>query len=297
MELGVVVLAGGRSRRFGRDKLQERIDGRPILGRVLDAVLPLGPTALSTRSLRRGRELSRATPTPISLLRDRPGPGITGPPAAIVTALRELPFEELLFVPGDVPWIRTEALREFVRLCRRNRAVAGTLRRADGGTDHLIQFHRRRASVPAALRIARLRHGDLRASDLLRGAPRVVYVPLDRVMKDPSDLDDVDRPEDLIRASRGPGRSPRPGRSQVASGGPQGHFLEGLRAVRRNDRPAAFRHFAEEGGWYHRAGIELLELHCWEDAARVDPIASVRTGLPATIAALCVRMGGDRGGR
>jgi molybdopterin-guanine dinucleotide biosynthesis protein A len=297
MELGVVVLAGGRSQRFGRDKLRETIDGRPILGRVLDAVLPLGPITLSTRSLRRGRELSRTTLGSISLLRDRAGPGITGPPAAMVTALRELAAEDLLFVPGDVPWIRTDTLREFVRICRRNRAVAGTLRRADGSTDHLVQFHRRRASLPAALRTARLRRGRMSAADLLRGAPRVVYVPLDRVTQDPSDLDDVDRPEDLIQEGRGPDRSPRTTRSQVASGGPQGHFHKGLRAAQRNDRPTAFRHFAEEGGWYHRAGLELLELQCWEDAGRVDPTASVRTGLPATIAALRVQMRRDPVGR
>jgi molybdopterin-guanine dinucleotide biosynthesis protein A len=297
MGLGVVVLAGGRSQRFGHDKLQERIDGRPMLGRVLEAVLPLGPTALSTRSLRRGRELSRTTLASILLLRDRPGLGITGPPAAIVTALRELPFEELLFVPGDVPWIRTDALREFVRICRRSRAVAGTLRRADGSTDHLIQFHRRRASLPRAFRTARLRHGRMRAADLLRGAPRVVYVPLDRVAQDPSELDDVDRPEDLIRERPGPDRSLRPERSRVASGGPQAHFLGGLRAEQRHDRPAAFRHFAEEGWWYHRSGLELLELQCWEDAARVDPTASARTGLPGTIAALRARIRRDRGGQ
>ncbi|MET0908999.1 MAG: molybdenum cofactor guanylyltransferase, partial [Ilumatobacteraceae bacterium] len=37
----VVILAGGRSSRFGRDKLAEPIDGRPLLHHVIDAVRPI----------------------------------------------------------------------------------------------------------------------------------------------------------------------------------------------------------------------------------------------------------------
>ena len=40
-DLGAVILAGGRSRRFGRDKLAEQIDGRPLLDHAIEAVRPL----------------------------------------------------------------------------------------------------------------------------------------------------------------------------------------------------------------------------------------------------------------
>ena len=36
-----LVLAGGRSSRFGRNKLAEPIDGRPLLWHAIDAVRPL----------------------------------------------------------------------------------------------------------------------------------------------------------------------------------------------------------------------------------------------------------------
>ena len=36
--IGAIVLAGGRSSRFGRDKLAESIDGRPLLDRAVEAV-------------------------------------------------------------------------------------------------------------------------------------------------------------------------------------------------------------------------------------------------------------------
>src|SRR6185312_6472066 len=36
--VGAIVLAGGRSSRFGRDKLAEPVGGRPMLDRAIDAV-------------------------------------------------------------------------------------------------------------------------------------------------------------------------------------------------------------------------------------------------------------------
>ena len=39
--ISVIVLAGGRSRRFGRDKLAEPVDGRPLLHHAIDAVRPI----------------------------------------------------------------------------------------------------------------------------------------------------------------------------------------------------------------------------------------------------------------
>jgi molybdopterin-guanine dinucleotide biosynthesis protein A len=39
--ISVAILAGGRSSRFGRDKLAEPIDGQPLLSRVIDAVRPI----------------------------------------------------------------------------------------------------------------------------------------------------------------------------------------------------------------------------------------------------------------
>src|SRR5881409_3827494 len=41
----VVVLAGGGSRRLGRDKLAEDLDGRPVLRALLDGVRAVAPDA------------------------------------------------------------------------------------------------------------------------------------------------------------------------------------------------------------------------------------------------------------
>ncbi|MFL5710085.1 MAG: molybdenum cofactor guanylyltransferase [Chloroflexota bacterium] len=44
--VSVVILAGGRSTRFGRDKLVEPVDGRPLLDHAIDAVRPLASEIL-----------------------------------------------------------------------------------------------------------------------------------------------------------------------------------------------------------------------------------------------------------
>ena len=44
----VIVVAGGRSSRFGSDKLQHRLDGRTLLERTVDAARGCGPVVLVT---------------------------------------------------------------------------------------------------------------------------------------------------------------------------------------------------------------------------------------------------------
>ena len=49
--VSVVVLAGGRSSRFGRDKLAERLDGRTLLTNAIDSMAAIdGPRTLDVKS-------------------------------------------------------------------------------------------------------------------------------------------------------------------------------------------------------------------------------------------------------
>ncbi|MFN8074749.1 MAG: NTP transferase domain-containing protein [Kineosporiaceae bacterium] len=77
-----VVLAGGASRRFGRDKLREVVDGVSLLERALAAV-PAGVTAVVAGPERDG-----------------------GPAAAVLSVLREAPdgLVRVLVLAGDQPF-------------------------------------------------------------------------------------------------------------------------------------------------------------------------------------------------
>ena len=69
-----LVLAGGRSSRFGRDKLAEPIDGRPLLWHAIDAVRPLRRRGARGRGARLGAD-------PAAGRADRPRPGRLRRPA------------------------------------------------------------------------------------------------------------------------------------------------------------------------------------------------------------------------
>ncbi len=94
-----IVLAGGRSARFGRDKLVEPIDGRPMLDHVIERV-----RAVATDIVVVGRSDAPATePGAFRVVGDdRP---FEGPLAGLGAGLRALDpaIELVLVVGGDMP--------------------------------------------------------------------------------------------------------------------------------------------------------------------------------------------------
>jgi molybdopterin-guanine dinucleotide biosynthesis protein A len=110
-----IVLAGGRSSRFGSDKLVMPIDGVPLLHHALAAIaqacseviVVAGPAGLATASLRDPPNL----PMPLVLVRD-PVP-FPGPLAALITAARQASGERLLLVAGDMPTLVPAVLRRL----------------------------------------------------------------------------------------------------------------------------------------------------------------------------------------
>lgn len=99
-----VVLAGGRSSRFGRDKALLELHGETLLARavrilslVADEVLVLGPPERAAQAPR-----VRVIPD------ERPG---DGPLPALATALREMQGERMIAVATDMPLLNPALLR------------------------------------------------------------------------------------------------------------------------------------------------------------------------------------------
>jgi molybdopterin-guanine dinucleotide biosynthesis protein A len=109
-----VVLAGGRSRRMGRDKALVDVAGTAMLDWVLKA---LGE--VSDRVVVAGRSEGRAGYEGIG-----DPPGLVGPLAGILAALGL--GEDILVVAVDQPWVRTETLRALA-------GMEGTVVPMDGG--------------------------------------------------------------------------------------------------------------------------------------------------------------------
>ena len=189
MNVSAVVLAGGRSSRFGRDKLAEPIAGEPLLSRTIAA---LGPVA-SDMVVVAGPDSSRVLPAGIRLVRDRVAYG--GPLVAVVTGLAAARHGSVVVVGGDMPWLCAGVLLLMVEsLIPAHEAAA-------------LQFDGRRQQLPLALRREAALHaarrltgsGERRLGSLL-DALDIIGIPEETwrvVDPDGATVRDVDVPGDL----------------------------------------------------------------------------------------------------
>jgi molybdopterin-guanine dinucleotide biosynthesis protein A len=192
-----IVLAGGRSTRFGRDKLAEPVAGRPLLdhailavARVAREVLVLVPPVGETGPLAR-------PPDPavrVAVIRD-PEP-FGGPLVALLAGLERASEPFALVVGGDMPGMSPDVLAALLRALDASEADAVVL-----------AFRGRRQTLPAALRVGVATQAARR---LLSDGMRSLHALLDAVRTrelsegewrplDPraATLRDVDLPGDL----------------------------------------------------------------------------------------------------
>lgn len=206
-----IVLAGGRSSRFGRDKLAETVDGEPLLWRPVRALAAAGCSEIVLVIPPTGAKppIPPDVATPIRRVRDAEAFGgpLSGARAglAAVTAGGEDPV--VVLVAGDQPSLVPSVLRELVgQLDAGHRAAV--LVDAAGRTRPLPMALAASPALRAAVRLLEDGERRLRAlSEVLDAA----VVPLDAWSRlDPSGatLIDIDQPTDLPEPR--PARPPSP---------------------------------------------------------------------------------------
>jgi molybdopterin-guanine dinucleotide biosynthesis protein A len=189
--VAAIVLAGGRSSRFGRDKLVERSGDRTLLehaiagvASVADEVIVVGPV-----------DHLRVVPAGVRALSDeRP---FEGPLAGLVTGLRALDpgIERVVVVGGDMPTLVPAVLGRLVAALDRHEAAVLL---DDEGPRPLPLALQPAAATPVA--VALIASGERRLRALLeRLEVETVPAALWR-LDDPSGetLRDVDEPGDLV---------------------------------------------------------------------------------------------------
>ena len=92
-----IVLAGGRSSRFGRDKLAERIDGRTLLDSAIEGVTPSSTEILVVAAPDAALDLPEA----VRLARDPVE--FEGPLAGVAAGLRAASEANVFVVGADMP--------------------------------------------------------------------------------------------------------------------------------------------------------------------------------------------------
>jgi molybdopterin-guanine dinucleotide biosynthesis protein A len=199
-----IVLAGGASRRFGRDKLAEPVRRRPMLDHAILAVATIVSEVLVVGAAGpAGLPLTPGTTTR-RLPDERPG---AGPLGAVATALAGLRDGTALVVAGDMPDLVGPVLELLLGAVERSGTQAAVLLR-DGGPVPLPLAVDVEAAAPVAR--AALDAGESSLRSLLG---RLIVTAIDEpawraLDPEATSLRDVDREADLAETERRPRSRP-----------------------------------------------------------------------------------------
>lgn len=190
-----VVLAGGRSSRFGSDKLSAVVDGRPLLERALSAVAAVTPTIILVVAPGGEAAVPPHLTARTTVAHDPVAFG--GPLVGLVAALEICVTPLVVVVGGDMPRLVPEVLRRLT-------AALGA-----GVSAATLEVPGRTQPLPIALDVAAARrsagtvleHGGRSLRDLLRDLDAVAIPAAAWRSLDPAGdtIADVDRPSDVDR--------------------------------------------------------------------------------------------------
>ncbi len=185
-----LVLAGGRSSRFGSDKLVARVDGRTLLVNAIDGVTPASVEILVVGA----PEATPNLPRGVGLVHDPVA--FEGPLAGLAAGLQAAHEAIVLIVGGDMPSL-VGAVVESMLVELDQADVEAVVLEHDGRARPLPLALRREPALTAAT--ALLARGERRLRTLLdalttRVIPEATWRALD---PDARTVRDVDTPDDL----------------------------------------------------------------------------------------------------
>jgi len=197
LDVSGIVLAGGRSRRFGSDKLAATIGGRTLLDRSIAALASVASDLVVVVAPDDDR-----VPGPTSLaLRIVPDPeAFGGPLVGLLTGLEAVEQPLVIVAGGDMPTLRPDVLRLMVRTLASQAAIGGVVLRSRGKPVPLPAAVRTGAATDMTRRL--VGDGERRLRSLFERLPTRIldegeWRPLD---PDGETVRDVDRPADMPQA-------------------------------------------------------------------------------------------------
>jgi molybdopterin-guanine dinucleotide biosynthesis protein A len=121
MTFSALLLAGGESRRMGRDKATIEFQGEPLWRRQLELLRTLAVEKIIVSARQRPEWL----PDGVDLLLD--DPPSRGPLSGLTKALGAMGTTHLVVVAVDMPFITADELRELIPLAEPGRGVVPTI--------------------------------------------------------------------------------------------------------------------------------------------------------------------------
>lgn len=189
-DVSAIVLAGGRSRRFGRDKLREPIGDGTLLEHTIAGVSPLAQETIVVVA----PDESRDAPAGIILVRDTTS--FEGPLAGLLTGLGHAVHPVVLVVGGDMPTMVPSVLGALIDGLR-DPAIDAVILEHEGRGRPLPGVVRTEPALAAAERL--VAEGERRLRALYETlATAVIDEPTWRELDpDGRTLRDIDTPADL----------------------------------------------------------------------------------------------------
>jgi molybdopterin-guanine dinucleotide biosynthesis protein A len=169
MNLTAVILAGGESRRMGRDKAWVPFEGKPLLQLAVERLQALGVAEILI-SGRAGQDYS-ALKRPV-LFDLEPG---YGPMGGIERALHETASPLVLVLAVDLPHMSVDFLQKLAGSCDR---LTGAVPRLNGSIEPLAAIYPKRCHAFAFAAIAKSQYAvrDFAAACLRERAVRIFPV-------------------------------------------------------------------------------------------------------------------------
>jgi molybdopterin-guanine dinucleotide biosynthesis protein A len=187
--VSAIVLAGGRSTRFGRDKLAEPLDGMPMLWRTIEAVQAVADDIVVVVAPGSDPELPADVRVAYDLATGQ------GPLVGVLAGLEAVRNDAVLVVGGDMPWLHPVVLG--LMLASLEGSGSAVALEVDTRAQQLPLVVRREAALSAARGL--VESGERRLGALLEALDVATIAEADWRAIDPGadTLRDVDVPEDV----------------------------------------------------------------------------------------------------
>jgi molybdopterin-guanine dinucleotide biosynthesis protein A len=195
---GALLLAGGASARFGRNKAVAELKGKPLLTHVAHVAAQVaGEVVVAIGTESSIYAYKKLLPASAHVVKDRFR--VKTPLVGILTGFQEMQSEYSVVLSCDTPFVKGDVLRLLFRKAARSDAAIPKW--PNGDIEPLQAVYKVRSAIPAA-KLALSRH-EFRNVDMIKRLGRVTYVPvreINRIDRGLITFFNVNRPSDLRRA-------------------------------------------------------------------------------------------------